>query len=504
MHSSMRRARRLQTVDIDELSDYKLGVASMADNIAPKRRGRPPKPRPRKKPSTSSFCGRRPGSRPRGRPRKNTQRLMSDQQIATRLNWVVRRSTSGKRVGDASRTVLRLSGQWPWGVEILENLRKLLRIAHLVKEDLQECATKRSVRHPHLKNSDVIDACDYFSIDNYRSEAVQTTTSRTRIRRVTTLLSSGEDDGEDHNGDEDYEGHSDGEIDSHEVSARDEWEDWGDYDGFTEDEETAMGGMVATGKRSRSSSVLSRAPKRACTSDADAAGNDTNAVVSPDALPSSTKESRSHPDSTRPQSLIDLIPTPESLQLARQKELDAATRSLQDITASIQANESSALQESTSNKIIDTLCSDMKRYETEREKILKGRRFVQDHHEDKALGSEDMAKTMRQYEVRLDECNQLIAQANADVLEELGQVAQKEIDLKAEERRLCVHHQKAIEEVTHCQTIGTLMRLGSSGMTTLLLQLEERNVNLVDLAEAIMAESVVAAREQHSPTNDFP
>ncbi|WZH45236.1 uncharacterized protein QYS62_006279 [Fusarium acuminatum] len=466
MHSSMRRARRLQTVDIDELSDYKLGVASMADNIAPKRRGRPPKPRPRKKPSTSSFCG--------------------------------------KRVGDASRTVLRLSGQWPWdltsgflpkrwGVEILENLRKLLRIAHrqvatvdyghnfqVVKEYLQECATKRNARHPHLKNSDVIDACDYFSIDNYRSEAVQTTTSRTRIRRVTTLLSSSEDDGEDHNGDEDYEDHSDGEIDSHEVSARDEWEDWGDYDGFTEDEETAMGGMVATGKRSRSSSVLSRAPKRACTSDADTAGNDTNGVVSPDALPSSTRE------------------------VARQKELDAATRSLQDITASIQANESSALQESTSNKIIDTLCSDMKRYETEREKILKGRRFVQDHHEDMALGSEDMAKTMRQYEVRLDECNQLIAQANADVLEELGQVAQKEIDLKAEERRLCVHHQKAIEEVTRCQTIGTLMRLGSSGMTTLLLQLEERNVNLVGLAEAIMAESAVAAREQHSPTNDFP
>lgn len=38
MHPSTRPARRLQTVDIDELSDYRLGVASMADNIAPKRR----------------------------------------------------------------------------------------------------------------------------------------------------------------------------------------------------------------------------------------------------------------------------------------------------------------------------------------------------------------------------------------------------------------------------------------------------------------------------------
>jgi hypothetical protein len=183
------------------------------------------------------------------------------------------------------------------------------------------------------------------------------------------------------------------------------------------------------------------------------------------------------------------------LQLARQKELDAATRSLQDITASIQANESSALQASPRSKIIGRLCSDMKRYETEREKILKGRKFVQDHHEDMALGSEDITKTMQQYATRLGECDRLIAQANADVLEERKQIAQTDFDLKAEERRLCVHHQKAIEEVTHCQTIGTLMRLGSSGMTTLLLELEERNINLVGLAEAIMAESVVAPKE---------
>jgi hypothetical protein len=282
----------------------------MADNIAPKRRGRPPKSRSHKKPPTFKFCGRRP----RGRPRKITQSLMSDQQIAARLNWVMRRSTMGKRVGDASRTVLRLSGQWPWdltagflpkkwNIPILEGLRKLFYIAHrqvatvdyghnfqVVKNYLQDCATKRNARHPHLKNSDVIDACDYFSVDHYRSEAVQTTNGRARIRRITTLPRSGEDNGEDHDVDDDYEDHSDDEIDSHEVSAEDEWEDWVDYDRYTEDDETAMGGMVATGKRSRSSSILSRAPKRACTSDTHAASNVTGGVVSPGASPSTTRE----------------------------------------------------------------------------------------------------------------------------------------------------------------------------------------------------------------------
>jgi hypothetical protein len=220
----------------------------------------------------------------------------------------------GKRVGDASRTVFRLSGQWPWdltsdfspkkwGIKIVESLRKLLRIVHrriptvdyghnfqVVKDYLQDCTTKRNARHPHLKNSDVIDACDYFSVDNYRGEAVQTTTGRTRIRRITTLLRSGEDNGEDRNSDEDYEDHSDGENDSHEVSAEDEWEDWVDYDRYTEDDETAMGGMVPTGKRSRSSSVLSRAPKRACTIDSNAAVDETDDLMSLGGAPSPTEE----------------------------------------------------------------------------------------------------------------------------------------------------------------------------------------------------------------------
>jgi hypothetical protein len=191
------------------------------------------------------------------------------------------------------------------------------------------------------------------------------------------------------------------------------------------------------------------------------------------------------------------------LQLARQKELETATRSLQDIAASIQAKESSALLASASNKIIDNLRSDVKRYETERKKILKCRKFVQNHHEDMELGSEVIATTMQQYATRLEECDRLIAQANADVLEELAQIAHEEFDLKAEQRRLHVRHQEAIEEVTHCQTIGTLMSLGSSEMTTLLLELQEKDINLVGLAKAIMAKSAVTANKPHSPADEF-
>ncbi|KAG5655453.1 hypothetical protein KAF25_000702 [Fusarium avenaceum] len=557
MHSSTRPARRLQTVDIDELSDYKLGVASMAGNIAPKRRGRPPKPRPYKKSSTSKLCGSLPGTRLRGRPRKpakhsikqknvskNVQHVMSDQQIAKKLGWVMRRPTMGKRFGDASRAVFWLSGQWPWdltagflpkkwGIQIMENLRRLFRTVHrhvatvdyghnfqVVKDYLQDCATKRDGCHPHLRNSDVTDACDYFSAHDYRSEVVQTTTVRTQIRCITTLSGPGEDSGDDEGDDDDCEDHSDGDIDSDTASSEDEWEDWVDYQ-YTDDEETAMECTVAIRKRSRSSSVLSRAPKRVCTSDTDAAGDDMDDVMSFDASPSVIREvnprfshprstmiehtqSHSHSDLAHTPNLADLIPALESLQLEKEKQLDAATRSLHEITASIQTSELSTLQSSASSRIIDNLCSDMKRYETEREKILKGRKFVEEHHDDMGMGVEDIAKTMQKYDARLGECDQLIAQANADVLEELELIAQQGFDLKAEERRLCVHHQRAIEEVMHCQTIGTLTRLGSSGMTTLLLELEEKNIDLVGLAEAIMAEGAVAAKEQHSSVDDFP
>lgn len=518
----------------------------MADNIAPKRRGRPPKPRPYEKSSTSKLCGSLPGTRLRGRPRKpakhsikqknvskNVRHAMSDQQIAKRLGWVMRRPTMGKRVGDASRAVFWLSGQWPWdliadflpkkwSIPIVENLRRLFRTVHrrvatvdyghnfqVVKDYLQGCATKRNGCHPHLRNSDVKDACNYFSAHDYRSEAVQTTTVRTRIRRITTSSGSGENSGDDEGDSDDCEDHSDGDIDSDAASSEDEWENWVDYQ-YTDDEETAMECTVAIRKRSRSSSVLSRAPKRACTSDTDAASNDMDDVMSLDASPCVTREvnprfshprstmiehtqSHSHSDLTHTPNLADLIPALESLQLEKEKQLDATTRSLHEITASIQASELSASQSSASNKIIDNLCLDMKRYEIEREKILKIKNFVEEHHDNMEMGAEDIAKAMQQYKARLEECDQLIAQANADVLEELGLIAQKDFDLKAEERRLCVHHQKAIEEVMHCQTIGTLTRLGSSGMTTLLLELEEKNIDLVGLAEAIMAEGAVAA-----------
>lgn len=415
----------------------------------------------------------------------------------------------------------------------MENLRRLFRTVHrrvatvdyghnyqVVKDYLRGCATKRSKRRPHLKSSDVKDACGYFSAHDYRSEAVQTTTVRTRIRRITTSSGSGENSGNDEGDSDDSEDHSDGDIDSDAASSEDEWEDWVDYQ-YTNDEETAMECTVAIRKRSRSSSVLSRAPKRACTGDTDAAGNDMDDVMSLDASPCVTREvnprfshprstliehtqSHSHFDLAHTPNLADLIPALESLQFEKEKQLDAATCSLHEITASIQASELSASQSSASNKIIDNLCSDMKRYEIEREKILKGKRFVEEHHDDMAMGVEDIAKTMQQYDARLEECDHLIAQANADVLEELELIAQQDFDLKAEERRLCVHHQRAIEEVMHCQTIGTLTRLGSSGMTTLLLELEEKNIDLVGLAEAIMAEGAVAAKEQHSSADDFP
>ncbi|KAF9772644.1 hypothetical protein IL306_009638 [Fusarium sp. DS 682] len=394
----------------------------------------------------------------------------------------MRRSTMGKRVGDAARTIFLLSRQWPWelvkgfaptkwGVEVLESMRKLFRIVkrnfamndygknyQVVKDFLRDCAMKRDRKHPHLKTSDVLDACAHFSNDDYvKSETIRITTT-TKIQRYKAG-----------SGDDSVEVKSESESDAIEVDAfesdtdsEDEWEDWTGYDDFGDDAETLEQRDTAVPtKRSRSPSCsISQDPKRARIAE---------------------------PSAPRPQTFTDIITSLQILQTEKQKELENVTTLLHQVTSSIQANETS--QTNTTNATIEKLCSDVKVYETEREKILKGRKFVQEHHEDMAMGADDLARTLQQYTSRLEECENLIAQANADVLEELDQIVQRDFDLRDEEERLEGREKEVLEEVRHYGVIGTMMRLGPGGMAKLLGRLEGNGVSLVEMAESIMDES---------------
>jgi hypothetical protein len=96
---------------------------------------------------------------------------------------------------------------------------------------------------------------------------------------------------------------------------------------------------------------------------------------------------------------------------------------------------------------------------------------------------------LQYYTSQLEEYDRLIAQANDDVLEELGQIEQRDVDLEDEEKRLEGRVKEVLEEVRHCSVVETLVRLGPGGMAKLLGRLEGNGVELVQMAESIMNEA---------------
>ncbi|KAG9506260.1 hypothetical protein J7337_003242 [Fusarium musae] len=450
--AARRSLRRSQTIDHDELADTKIGLALMLPSTQPKRRGRPPKS------STSVLSEKLPGSKPRGRPRSTAHQIMSDKHVALRLGWRMQKSTMGKRVGDAARTVYLLSRQWPWdlvagfvpkkwGIEILESMRKLFRIIHrvfpadehqndfqFVKNYLRERAMKRDRRRPHLKNSDIRDACFYFAAgDNARRGASHTTVTRLK-RSISTVVQ------EDERGFLDYLG-----IDH-----------YGDEDDDEEEEEEYVD-ISTPAKRSIIPSSPSLSPKRARTAES---------------------------ADPRPQSITDITNSLQSLHAQKQKELEAVTNSLDEIAASYQAKE--ATQMNHINAKVDKLTSDMKAYESEREKILKVRGIVEQQHKDMEMKADHL---LQHYTSQVEEYDRLIAQANDDVLEELDQMGKSDVGLEDEEKRLEGRVKEVLEEVRHCSVVETLVRLGPGGMAKLLGRLEGNGVELVQMAESIMNEA---------------
>ncbi|CVL06074.1 uncharacterized protein FMAN_03939 [Fusarium mangiferae] len=494
--ATRRSLRRSQTVDHDELADTKIGLISMPPSTQPKRRGRPPKsstsvlrgltgskPRgrppkaltsvlrgltgskPRGRPPkslTSSSRGKLTGSKPRGRPpgrpSSTAPHIMTDVRIALKLGWRLRKATMGKRVGDAARSVYLLSHQWPWdlvagfkpkrwSIPAVENLRKLFNIIYrvypadehqndfrFVKNYLRECAMKRDRRRPQLKNRDVEDACDYFADSDYvRRDVVHTAATPSKPSIATVMQ-------EDENGYIDFI-------------------DYGHY--FDDDDDDEEYVDIATpAKRSRTPSSPVLSPKRARTAE---------------------------PTEPRQQTITDITNSLQSLHAQKQKELEAVTNSLDEIAASIQANE--AAQINHINEKVDKLTFDVKAYETTREKILKARSCLEQHYEIMMVDEDDLAKRLQRYASDLKECDKLIAQAEADVYKELDQIKQRDVNLADEEKRLEGRVKEVLEEVRHCSVVEMLMRLGPGGMAKLLGTLEGNGVELVEMAESIMNEA---------------
>lgn len=183
---------------------------------------------------------------------KHQRRALSDARIAKKLGWHMRRSTSGKRVGDAVRSIKLLTGQWPWeylkdflpknwGITMLEDMRRLLRSVcksaringpgphtKITRDFLFGCAKKRDAEDPTLSLCDIQDAIDHFSADFYtKGQGMSVKASKTPpAKPMNRGIVIPETD------DENSETDSEGDV---ELGSESEWEDWTGYN-FEDDD----------------------------------------------------------------------------------------------------------------------------------------------------------------------------------------------------------------------------------------------------------------------------
>ncbi|GKU19558.1 unnamed protein product [Fusarium langsethiae] len=459
---------------------------------------------------------------------------LSDAQITKRLDLCMREPPTGKRIGNASRTVLQLTGMWPWefaagflpkkwDIGMLEDIRRLLRSVcksarmngpgphtKIVQNFLLGCTKKRNARCPHLQHSDLLDAINHFSAGFYtRRETITPVSTPPAMRRAEQITVQGPDEESD---DDESDDDQDEAIEI--PNSQSECEDWtgrnlDDNVGPTGRNEEAT---VAV-KRSRSPSLNILLEKRPRTAGPSNPYHGTDATIVQDPAPPSNicddtnltgvqdaaSQTRTIPKQ-RSKTIANLVDEFEVIETEKRKELDAVTHSLHEVRTSIEDSE--ANERKIGSDKIEKLCTDVKAYETEREKIMKGMRFVKENHEHMAMSAHDLESSIRKYTIRLEECDRLIAQANSDVLEELEAIAQNDFNLRAEEKRLKSRGQELLQEVQYSSAVKTLMKLGPSGMATLLAKLETKNVSLVAMAENVMIERAVASLDSFFEDNE--
>ncbi|KAM0504775.1 hypothetical protein ACHAP8_002162 [Fusarium lateritium] len=448
---------------------------------------------------------------------------LSDMQIANRLDWRMRGSTVDKRPGDVSRTVLQLTGMWPWefaagflpkkwDMSMLEDIRRLLRSVcksaringpgphtKIVQNFLLGCAKKRDAQCLHLQHGDVLNAINHFSSDFYTKRGATTPIHTPPVQRQAEQITVRGSDEESESDESDDDQDEAIEI----PDSQNESEDWtgqhvDDVIGPTDQNGTA----TVTVKRSRSPSLTTLLEKRTRTTGPDNPHHGTETAILQDpAPPSNAYDNRnvtavqntatSTIPARRSKTIVNLVDEFEVIEAEKRKELDVVTYSLHEVRTSIEDSE--ANEAKLGSEKVQKICTDVKAYEIEREKIIKGMRFVEEHHEDMAMSANDLEKASHKYKTRLEECDRLIAQADSDVLEELEVIAQNDFNRRAEEQRLKSRGRELLQEVQYSAAVKTLMKLGPSGMATLLARLETKNVSLVAMAEEVMIERAVSS-----------
>ncbi|KAM0551867.1 hypothetical protein ACHAPJ_008203 [Fusarium lateritium] len=456
--------------------------------------------------------------------------ILSDEQIRINLGRPEGEPSTDKRVGGASRTIFKITGQYPWKwaagfpprfwtVDMVGNLRQLVKgfndktpgntrgnNCQEVKDWLRDQARRRDMRAPRLTEDDLQDALKYYNIETKtRAKMSQKITQTGALTSAAEIV--------------DLTYHDDAESDTESsLFIEDDYDERiaADHDQDNKSIIPLMSSNEATlqpQKRSGPPLECSQAHKRARIFDPEDTGGiqlDTimseditvsqEAPVSKDATANDTCLSRFVPDVPyRPRDIADLIDGINHLRSKKEKEKEHITRTLTELRASMRANEACITPSSIVNHVsLDKLRLILKKHKTEREDIQKGKEFFEQHHQDLALGAAFIAKNNRHYETSLRDCDELIKQTQLQIDTELKKAAQRTSGIKAqlesdtaETLRLEVRELKAVQNSEFYRVISSLAKLGPSGLETLLNKFKYDNIPLPSLVEEIQAVSII-------------
>ncbi|KAJ4246568.1 hypothetical protein NW762_013509 [Fusarium torreyae] len=497
----------------------------MLSQTPSKPRGRPPGSR-NKKPRDFSQT-----PKPYTPKSYNTNKfILSDEQIRINLGRPEGEPSTDKRIGGASRTIFKITGQYPWKwaagfpprywtVDIVRNLRQLIKgfndktpnsrdnNCQEVKHWLRDKASKRDKRAPRLTEDDLQDALKYYNIE-----------IKTRVKMSQKITQTGPFTSAAEMVDSNY--HVDEESDTESsLFIEDDYDERiaADYNQNNKSIIPLMSSNEATlqpQKRSGPSLECSQAHKRARIFDPKDTGHiQTDTAMSEDIAVSQeapvsrnattandTCLSRFVPDTPyRPRDIADLIDGIDHLRSKDENEKEQITRTLTNLRASMRANEACITPSSIVNHTsLNKLRLILKKYKTEREDIQKGKEFFEQHHQDLALGAAFIAKNNRHYETSLRDCDELIKQTQLQIDQELKKTAERTSSIKAqlesdiaETLRLEARELKVVQDLEYFRVISSLVKLGPSGLETLLNNLKYDNVPLPTLVEEVRAVSAI-------------
>ncbi|RFN47522.1 hypothetical protein FIE12Z_8239 [Fusarium flagelliforme] len=439
---------------------------------------------------------------------------MPDKQIALALNMRGNKPKTDYRVAQASKRVFRYTRQWPWqwavrfppkkkwSVPLVVELAQLLGGIYrksintntgngsleIARRFLHKRARERDRRCPQMIRSDVDEALRYFKVETRRKlPEAQQTSQAIRTGRVADLV------GSDTESQPDEIPRHDRDITGSLIPAEDESESFGNDERWNEREPVISTGSSARfRKRMLSPTKAFNIEKRPRVADSEASQVAESAhILSPDM----TARAACRMSASTKTNFAGIIDTIAPLLAEAQAEKEILARDLSMLRQSIRDNEDAierAVTATIQNGVVDGMRETLKQQEERKDQIKVAKvNFEQDPL--LPLMTQDLMSQIRRFhDTQIQECDVTISRTKDEiqrVVEEASESNKGVIRrLKAElkENRYGAWRKegdlkKVDERLIGYRLFTSLAELGSSGISTLIINSERRELFLFDM-----------------------